>query len=348
MLAGLLGACGPSTTGAPSLAGGPTAALVMTGAQTGFAVWPSGAQWVVLGTTDGWRTVTNRTPVAVPTDGGLVLAADTTQVSVGVLPHGLLTVSPVLQSNDAGASWRPSQLPGALLARPWSLTAPPMSWAILDPGGMVVSKAQGAQVWVPSTSAAQLDPGGGLVLHGVEFAEPTTGFLFGTSTTNGHPVYVTTDRGRSWRAVPLPTAGRGPVTALAPCRSAGMWVVPVLTSEALTLFTSIGPAGPWRAGPALSVPSPPLVACGPNRVWAAVPGEGPDTLVTAAPGQAWSAGQDIGTRLSSLAVASEGVAYGVGTDRDAVVSLRLDPRLEVSELGLPDWVGTIGGAPMRD
>ena len=46
----------------------------MAGPALGWATWRSGDSWILLQTADGFRHVTNATPIAVPTDGGVVAA----------------------------------------------------------------------------------------------------------------------------------------------------------------------------------------------------------------------------------------------------------------------------------
>ena len=57
-------------SGAPLRASEPYVQL--TGGTSGYLVWPSGSAWLVLYTSDGFRQVSNRTPLAIDTEGGLV------------------------------------------------------------------------------------------------------------------------------------------------------------------------------------------------------------------------------------------------------------------------------------
>jgi hypothetical protein len=343
---------GLAACGAPSPAAAPGSALaahlVMTDARVGYAVWPSGVRWIVLGTTDGWRTAVNRTPVAVPTDGGLVLSARGPRVAVGVLPHEQLVVSPVLQSTGSARVWTPSQLPSALAATAAALArADGATYAVLADGS-VVSAADGATSWTPATSAGLLAPGGGLSLSGVAFPDGRTGFVMGTGPSD-RPVLFT-GGGSSWAAVGLPVTGGGTATALPPCRAGATWVAPVVRDGRLEVFTAADLAGPWTAGPGLDTTATPLVGCGPHVVWAAVPDGGSDVLRTAAPGGAWTAHGDVGSHLASLAPVSDTGAFAADADATHVLAISVagEGRATTTALPLPDWAATVGGPAMRN
>ncbi len=343
----VLAACGapssPSATGSV-----PAPQLVMTDARVGYAVWPSGVRWVVLGTVDGWRTVVNRTPVAVPTDGGLVLSARGTHVAVGVLPYQQLLVSPVLQSSGPGRVWSPTQLPSALAATTSALArAEGATYAVLADGG-VVSAPDGAATWTRVTSAKDLAPGGGLSVTGVAFPDGRTGFVMGTGPSD-HPVLFT-GAGSSWTAVDLPLTGGGTATALSPCLAGATWVVPVAREGRLDMFTAPAPTGPWTADPELVTTATPLVGCSPQRVWAAAP-VGPSDVLSVAPlGGGWTPLGDLGTHLVALTPVSDTEAFAADSDptRILAISVAAQGRPTTTQLPLPDWVATVGGAAMRN
>ena len=92
-----------TATGAPLPAASPW--LLMRDGRSGEAVWPSGAAFLLLHTVDGWQHVTNITPVAVPTGGGLTMAASSRELVVAALPFDRLVVSPLLRSTSSGKSW---------------------------------------------------------------------------------------------------------------------------------------------------------------------------------------------------------------------------------------------------
>jgi len=319
----------------------------MTGPQSGFAVWPSGVRWIVLGTTDGWRTVSNRTPLAVPTDGGLVLSANPTTVAVGVLPHEQLTVSPVLQSTTAGATWVPTQLPGALSSSAASLArSDGATWAVLA-GGSVVTQVDGAATWREATSAATLDPAGHLTLTGIGFPDGATGFVTG-SGPGDRPILFVASENSAFQAVPLVLGGTGEATALAPCRVGSTWVAPVVTDGRLIPFTAARATGPWKAGPALEVSGTPVVACGPDRVWVIAPKGSSDELSVAYPGAQWMLQGQLAARTTSLSVVSSDRAYVSEAAPATLTAVYLGASLRSETVPLPDWVETVGGAPMRN
>jgi len=340
----LLAGCASDEPTAPADARAPH--IVMTGPQSGFAVWPSGVRWIVLGTTDGWRTVSNRTPLAVPTDGGLVLSADPTTVAVGVLPHEQLTVSPVLQSTTAGSTWLPTQLPKALSPSASSLArSGGATWAVLA-GGSVVTELDGATSWHELTSAATLDPSGQLSLTGVDFPDETTGFVTG-SGPGDRPILFVASGESAFRAVQLGLSSAA-ATALDPCRVGSTWVAPVVTGGHLVVFTAPEAVGPWKAGPALEVSGTPVVACGPDRVWAVAPKGSSDELFVASPAGPWALQGQLGARTTSLSVVSTNRAYVSAAAPATLTAVDLGSSLTAEPVPLPGWVETVGGAAMRN
>jgi hypothetical protein len=352
-LLALLGACG-GTSATASGAHLRSPRLVMVDASTGYAVWPSGVRWIVLATTDGWRTVEDRTPVAVPTDGGLVLAATDSRVAVGVLPHEQLAVSPILQTAPAPVSWQPSQLPSALLAAPGSLAlAPRATWAVLADGRTVVSASLGSDIWSTAVTAGELDSGGELTLTGVDFTggRTGTGFLTARGPATRPVLFVSTDSGGSWHPARLPAVSGsdgGTATALPPCLVGSTWMAPIVSGGRLRVFTSADPAGPWAAGPALPATTEPAVACGPDRIWVATGhGSGGD-VHTATPGGAWVLAGRVDGAVTSLAVVSSREAFATLDGPARLETLRLGATLTATKAPLPDWVATIGGTAMRN
>ncbi|MDQ1601677.1 MAG: hypothetical protein QOD68_3151, partial [Actinomycetota bacterium] len=112
--------------------------VVMSDARHGWAVWPSGKSWLVLQTSDGWTHVRNATPVGVPTNGGLALAAAAGSVAVAVLPYDRLLASPLLTaaSQTGTAAWEPQELPGAVVdARASVAVSPEGPMVVLRRGG---------------------------------------------------------------------------------------------------------------------------------------------------------------------------------------------------------------------
>jgi hypothetical protein len=342
-----LAACGATTP--PAAPGSvPAPQIVMTDPRIGYAVWPSGVRWVVLGTTDGWRSVVNRTPVAVPTDGGLVLSARDAHVAVGVLPYQQLLVSPVLQSSGPGRVWAPSQLPSPLAATTSALArAEAATYAVLADGD-VVTAPDGSSTWSRVTSAKQLAPGGGFSVTGVAFPDGRTGFVMGTGPTD-RPVLFT-GSGSSWSAVDLPLTGGGTATALPPCLAGATWVALVARDGVLDMFTAPTPTGPWTADPELVTKATPLVGCSTDRVWAAAPVGSTDVLSVAPLGGGWTPLGDLGTHLVALAATSDSSAFGVDVDPTRIISIAVtaEGKTATTSIPLPDWVATVGGAAMRN
>ena len=336
---------GGATTGSA-----PASQLVMTGALSGFAVWPSGGQWVLLATSDGWHSVQNRTPLAVPTDGGLVLAADADHVAVGVLPHELLTYSPVLGSVTAGKAWTPTQLSAALLGSSSSVArSEHATWAVLA-GGELVTEPDGSRQWQQVTTPVMLDATGHFTVTGVAFPDGATGFVTGSGPAGRPVLFQSTDLGRSWHAASVSLDGEGTATSLAPCRVGTTWVAPVFSGGRLRVFTASDAHGPWTAGSPLPMSSLPAVACGPDRVWAAVPEAGGDSdvLFVQAPGGPWTDQGTLPSRVASLAVASADQGFAATAEADAVLSVTLGHGPLTAWLALPNWVASLGSGSTGD
>ncbi len=347
LLVSTLVGCGQTDTVASSRVRDPQ--VVMTSALTGWATWPSGARWIVLTTSDGWRTVENRTPIAVPTDGGLVLAARDNAVAVGILAHQQLTVSPVMRFNPTRHAWTPSQLTAGLLSSSTSLArSQGASWAVLDVDGAVVVSADDTTEWRQATSSRELDTSGHLDVTGVGFPDGATGFVTGSGPSNLPVLFVTTDEGRSWRPESIRIASDGTATALTPCRVGSAWLAPVLAGGQLRVFASSGANGPWTSGTPLAVQSDPVVACGPTGVWAAVSTGSTDELVVASPGGTWVRQGDLGGHIASLSVVSGDHAIATRENPAALTSIDLGAAFNVTPLPLPDWVDSLGGPSMRN
>jgi hypothetical protein len=321
--------------------------LQMTGPRTGYAVWPSGVRWILLRTDDGWRTVKNATPVAVPTDGGLVLATGGGRAAVGVLPYEKLTVSPVMRSEGASRTWTPSQLPSALAASAHALALTDGdAWAVLADGS-VMRQHVGSQEWSTSLTASTPGSNGTLDITGVAFPDGRTGFLSGRRSGSGPVLLTTTDGGSRW--VDTGITATASTTSYLPCRLGSMWVAPVLSDGRLELRTSSSPTGPWSVGPSLDAASAPLASCGTTMLWAGVRAAGSESLHGFTVQSGWTPLGSVPRPLVSLGATSDAVAYAAAEDDPSVVvELTTGSSLGVAELRLPDWVATIGGAPMRN
>jgi hypothetical protein len=109
--------------------------------------------------TSQWSVVT---PQGVADNGGLVAAAGVTTAStmVAFLPSQLLRFSPLSATTDAGRTWSPAFLPGALAARPNALASgPDDSLAIV--GAAVLHRPSNSSTWsrlVPLAALQRLAP----------------------------------------------------------------------------------------------------------------------------------------------------------------------------------------------
>jgi hypothetical protein len=320
----------------------------MVDSRVGYAVWPSGVRWIVLGTVDGWRTVVNRTPVAVPTDGGLVLAAAGDGLAVGVLPHEQLTVSPVLSSSGTGRTWVPSQLPGALAPTATSLARSEHATYAVLAEGTVVALSDGTESWRAVATPHQLDPSGLLTVTGVFFPDGRTGLLTATGPAAGPVVFSSIDGGSSWVPAVTPTTSTGDAVALQPCLVGSTWVVPIEADGHVRLFSATQPQGPWSGGPPLAVSSRPVVGCSQHLVWIAVPEGGSDVLEVAGPGGGWTSRGSLGTHLVTLSPVSDTQAFASDDDASRVLAVSGATDASLTRIALPDWVATVGGAAMRN
>jgi len=336
-----------SSDGSHDTADDLTPQLVMSGPTTGYAAWPSGGAWVVLHTTDGWATVVNRTPLAVPTDGGLRIAVGPGRVAVGVLTHEYLKVSPVLVSDADGSRWIPSQLPGELAAGPWSLArSGHATWAVLADSHAVVVHADSAQRWRTAPGSRSLGPADGFTPQGIVFPSPATGFLLGESEDGGSPLFVTTDAGQSWRAVAAPKPAADGRQSLLVCRLADTWAAVVLDGERLQLLTTTRIQRPWTIGPSLpwTGDQTPVVACGPTGVFAVTPQDSGQHLQMAVPGaNSWQDKGLLPAAVYSLAVPDRSHAYAATDNGQALLEVGLGAAT-TRWLPLPAWVSSLAAS----
>lgn len=113
--------------------------------------------WQLLSAAPGsshWSAVT---PEGVADNGGLVAAAGVATASntVGFLPSQLLRFSPLSVTTDAGRTWSPTFLPGALAARPNALASgPDGSLAIV--GTTVLREPSNSATWSRLVTLAAL------------------------------------------------------------------------------------------------------------------------------------------------------------------------------------------------
>jgi hypothetical protein len=329
-----------STTGAPLPATAPY--LLMSDRAAGLAVWPSGHAWLLLGTTDGWRHVANRTPVAVPTAGGLVAAASSGSIAVAIGTYERLTRSPFVTSS-AGA-WRPSELPGAVSDSRGavSIAAGRAAAVIGGAGGTVVTRE--GRVWTRLTDASKLIPGGGVKLDSVTWADARLGWLTGHGTSGDPMAFRSLDGGHSW--LPVSQATGASVAALAPCGAGSSWLLPVVFGNGtVRIYRTTDSGMSWLAGDAIPLAAgAPAWGCREEQVWMAGRGAHVDQVFASNDaGQSWV---DVGAAprgLTDLAPTGDGAGYAasITSGHPALWSVTRDGR-RFTSIALPGWVATIG------
>lgn len=323
--------------------------VVMTGAGTGWAVWRSGEAWVLLRTTDAFAHVANATPVAVPTDGGLVGSFTARQAGVAVeaserLLHSPVLTSSVLNSPAAGSpAWLPQELPDAVADARGALTVGPgpVSAVTSPAGGTLVTRTAGG--WRRRTDAHSLAPSGDLRLDSVLWSDRAVGWLTGHGSPGVRAVFVSRDAGSSWTPVPVTTAST--VAALAPCGSGQRWLLPILdTNHHMTVFRTVDGGRSWAAGAPVTQPAGvPAWGCHDNTVWAEVRTRQGDRIATSPDGgRSWSDRGPAPADLTSLVPTGDG--RGVATTGGSHGRI-----FAVSESGsrftvrvLPSWVAQLG------
>jgi hypothetical protein len=331
-----------TATGAPLRAASPW--LLMRDSRSGDAVWPSGAAFLLLRTIDGWRHVTNITPVAVPTGGGLTMAASSRELVVAALPFDQLVVSPLLRSTSAGTGWSPEELPGGLTLDRESVGLGPhgVTAVLRAGGGTVVEK--GRHGWSVLTDASRLVPGGHVRLDALSWGVGPRGWLTGHGPAGSPVAFTTTDSGRTWAAV----AGLASdaVVALSPCGGNQTWTMPAVRSGGtMSIAVSADGGATWANGSALMVPlGRPAWGCHGQDVW---------MLGGASDGDHVYSSANAGLTWSDHGVAPAGVTDLVPTGRHAGFATAVTASgatlwavrgdgASFSRVALPGWVAKIG------
>jgi hypothetical protein len=321
--------------------------LLMTDSMSGWAVWPSGALWVLLHTSDGWHDVTNGTPLAVPTGGGLVVGAVADEVGVAVEPFERLTQSPILAKASSAAEWSPAELPGAVAnARDAVAISGTVLTAVLDTasGGALVR--QSPTGWTTVTTASTLGHGTNLRLDGIRWRSAGVGWLTGHGPAGGSVAFQTTDDGTTWS--PLAVATGSFVAALAPCGAGQSWVLPLITASGSTVFERTTDSGrSWSAGAPMRLPAGlPAWGCEGNDVWAAARTAGGSDHVFASHdlGAKWVDRGAAPKGLTDLSPTAGGAGFATSrSGHDATLwSVGADGARFV-KLPLPSWVASLGG-----
>ena len=318
----------------------------MTSSSTGWAIWPSGRSWLVLSTLDGWRTVANATPIAVPTGGGFVLADGGGQIAAAVGVYERLTQSPLLTREDTATQWQPEELPGAVVDDRNAISVSGgQTAAVLAPaGGTVVTG--GGDGWQTVTTGATLNPAGGLRLDTVTWASDARGWLTGHGPAGTPLVFQTADAGHSWTPVPL--AGTAAVAVLAPCGTAASWLLPVIDSDGtITVERTTDGGESWSAGAAIALPdSAPAWGCQGDHVWmAGLAGRLDHLFASSDAGQTWVDRGAAPATLTDLVPEVGGTGFAVSR-KGSVSTLWAvaDDGTRFTPRPLPAWVATLGPA----
>ena len=363
-----LGACSPSaSTGASSRdratkvstataapLGAASPWLQMSDRRSGEAVWPSGAAFLLLRTTDGWAHVTNITPVAVPTGGGLSMAADSGGLVVAVLPFDQLVFSPLLLRSLSASSWSPDTTPGALAPGRHSVSISPRSvTAVLRArGGTVVEK--GKQGWRVLTDAARLAPGRHLQLDGVGWGTDGRGWLTGHGPAGSPVAFTTGDFGATWAAVG--GLGSDDVAALTPCGGEQQWTMPVIRAHGTVALAATTDGGvTWVTGASLTLPAGvPAWGCHGREVWMlGGAADSNDPADRQAGGDSVYSSLDAGTTWTKQGPAPAGVSDLVptgdhggfatsATSKGPVLWAVRRDGASFTPIALPSWVATVG------
>lgn len=322
--------------------------VAVTGPHTADAVWPSGPAWLVLGTTNGFHDVENRTPVGVETNGGLVAAFGATAGAVAVLPHERLLRSPLLTA-DGTHSWRPAELPGAVWGAQHAVGLRGRDpSAVLDAAHGTLVVRDGPR-WDVLTSGHALDHSGTWTLDSVVWADATHGWVTGHGSTGAAQAFATSDAGRTWHAV-HPEPGRA-VAALAPCGASRTWVLPVIAASGAETFLRTDDVGrTWTPGKTVTVAAGvPAYGCEGTTVWTAAEVRGhEDVLASADAGRTWSDDGEAPSGLVALQPDSDGSGYAVaGGASPHLLALTRSGRV-AHPVSLPSWVATIGETTSGD
>lgn len=335
-------AVSPFATGSPAPSRATVPHLLMTG-DAGWAIWPSADSWLLLRTSDGWRHVTNSTPVAVPTRGGLVANESAGRVAVAIGAYDRLIRSPLLTRAREARSWDPAQLPGAVADSRGavSIVTGRPTVVLTDGGGTVVAATKDG--WERVTDATALAPGGGLRLDGVTWASRTVGWVTGHGQAGTPMAFQTGDAGHTWRSVP--TAAGATVTALAPCGAGGSWVLPVVADGAVTMSRTSNLGRTWITGASLPLPSGSLAwGCRGDEVWmAGSAGHADHVFASNDGGASWRNAGPTPDGLTDLAPTANGSGFAASTSSKGPTLWSVtDNGARFTPRALPGWVASLG------
>lgn len=316
----------------------------MTDGGVGWAVWPSSGSWLLLHSTNGWSDVANRTPVAVPTGGGLVAATPWFgRITVAVGAYRRLTRSPLLAGDGTVQHWTTAQLPAPVRNSRDAVSGAAAPTVLLeDPPGSVVRFIAGA--WVRLTDAKALVPSGTLHLDGITWASATLGWLTGHGPAGAPMAWQTTDGGHTWS--PLADAAGAAVAALAPCGAQSAWLLPVVTRDGMLRVARTNDGGAtWALGAAVALASgPPAWACRGKHLWMAGRAGGADHIYSSGDGgRSWAEAGRAPAGLTDLALTDpdRGFAASMTGKRATLWSVTADGK-RFTAIPLPGWVATVG------
>lgn len=322
--------------------------LQVESASDAYLIWPSGTAWLVLHTADGFRSVTNRTPLAVDTGGGLVADFADEDAAVAVGPTERLYRSPLVTARGQ-RPWLPSELPGAVVNGQGAVSLRKARDATLPVA--VITRANGsvlqrtASGWRTLTSGRKLSPSGSLRLNSISWLDSRVAVVAGaiTGRDGNTPVaFRTGDGGTTWR--PLTGLPGNAIAALAPCRTKGDAVLPVLLRPGGEVMLRSSDAGAtWSTGRRFDAASLPAWGCSAAAVWtAARTSGGTSVLVSTDAGRTWRTAGTAPSGLTALAPVSSGNGFAATGGSSPTLYAVSGAARRFRPIRLPGWVATIG------
>ena len=331
-----------AATGGPLRAASPW--LLMQDSHSGTAVWPSGAEFLLLHTVDGWRHVTNITPVAVPTGGGLSMSARSRELVVAVLPFHQLVISPILRSTASGTNWSPGQLPGGLTIGRQSIGIGPrgVTAVLRTGGGTVVEKGPGG--WSVLTDASRLAGGRHLQLDAISWGVGGRGWVTGHGPAGGPVAFTTKNSGTTWAAVV--GLASDAVAALTPCGRGQTWMLPVVRARGtMSIARSVDGGATWATGAPLTVPlGLPVWGCHAQAAWMMGSATGGDHVYSSGnAGRTWTDHGVAPDGVTDLEPTGNHTGFATTTQTNGAIlwAVRGDGAF-FSPMTLPGWVGSVG------
>lgn len=322
--------------------------LVMTGPTAGWAVWPSGGAWVLLHTSDGFRSMTNRTPVGVPTDGGLVGAFLDDRAAVAVAPVERLVRSPLLTATGT-APWAAAELPAGVVGSRTAVALTGTGVSALTSGSGGTLTMRSGQGWRTVVAARQLPGSSQLALDGVTWAGSSVGWLTGHGAAGGAVAFQSTDAGVTW--TPVRTPATRAVAALAPCGAGAAWFLPVVDAAGSVQVLATGDrGGRWTAGHPLPVAhGEPAWGCRGTEVWmVAASGHGDAVFASSDGGATWTRKGPAPAGLTALSPTGGGTGFATSGGRAAALWRVDGDGTSFTRVGIPAWVAALGARSGHD